>query len=143
MAKTPKTLRIKLPDYLSDRKNWRRAINAAVADKLGKAKVAYTEDDKLEVQVRLHLRDRKLTVLDLDNRLKQIFDALQGFNGHKGKRGELVPIIPDDNQIYRVIVEKRLAPKVDRKALGVLVIQKYRNHPATARAPRELRKKVV
>jgi hypothetical protein len=57
--------------------------------------------------------------------------------------GELAPIIPNDNQIYRVIVEKRLALKVDRKALGVLVIQKYRNHPATARAPREFRKKVV
>jgi hypothetical protein len=57
-------------------------------------------------------------------------------------RRELVPIIPNDNQIYRVIVEKRLAPKVDRKALGVLVIQKYRNHPGTARAPREFRKKI-
>jgi Holliday junction resolvase RusA-like endonuclease len=142
MAKTPKTLKVKLPDYLSDRKDWRREINAAAAEKQRESRVTYTADDKLEVQVRLHLRDRKLTVLDLDNRLKQIFDALQGFNGDKGKRGGLVPIIPNDNQIYRVIVEKRLAPKVDRKALGVLVIQKYRNHPGTARAPREFRKKV-
>ena len=143
MAKQPKTLKVRLPDYLSETKDWRKAINAEAAKAQKKSRVAYAPDDKLEVQVRMHLRDRKLTVLDLDNRLKQILDALQGFIGDKGKRGELVPIIPNDNQIYRIIIEKRLAPKVDRTALGVLLIQKYKNHPGTARAPREFRKKLT
>ena len=62
--------------------------------------------------------------------------------GEKGKSGELRPIIPNDNQIYRLIAEKRLAPKVNREALSTIVIRRYDRHPGTARAPREFRKHV-
>jgi Holliday junction resolvase RusA-like endonuclease len=142
MAKDQKRLTFRLPNYLNDPSGWRRKINEAAAAAQTRAGVAYSRDDKLELQVRMHLRDRKLTVLDLDNRLKQICDALQGFIGDKGKTGELVPIIPNDNQIYRLIIEKRLPPKGDRTMPGTVLIEKYKNHPGTARAPREFRKKL-
>jgi hypothetical protein len=105
-----------------------------------RGKVQYSDKDKLEVEICFHLKNPKLTILDLDNRLKDVFDALQGFVGDKGKSGELRPIIPNDNQIYRVIAEKRLAPKVNRAALSTIVIRRYDHHGATVREPRDTRK---
>jgi hypothetical protein len=103
--------------------------------------VQYSETDKLEVHVTFYLEGRKLTVLDLENRLKDLFDALQGFLGDKGTRGHLVPIIPNDSQIYRIVVEKRRPPKAAAKSLSTVVIKKYTNDRRTARAPREFAKK--
>jgi hypothetical protein len=67
---------------------------------------------------------------------------LQGFIGEKGKSHVLRPIIPNDNQIYRLVAEKRMPPKNNRAALSTIVIKRYWNHPGTARAPRETRKHV-
>jgi hypothetical protein len=92
------------------------------------------------VQIRFHFRYPKLTVLDIDNRLKEVFDALQGFIGDKGKHGILKKIIPDDNQIYRVVAEKRLPPKGKRDALSTIVIRRYDHHKGTARSARDTRK---
>jgi Holliday junction resolvase RusA-like endonuclease len=124
------------------RRGWCRAIHAAIVEVQKQGPVQYLETDKLEVEIRFHLRDRKLTVLDLDNRVKHVFDVLQGFIGDKGKTGELRAIIPNDNQIYRLIVEKRLPPKKDRTALSTIIIRGYHHHKGTARAPREFRKNV-
>ena len=40
------------------------------------------------------------------NRLKDILDGLQGRAGGPKNKGMLEPIIPNDRQIYRVIMEK-------------------------------------
>lgn len=88
--------------------------------------VSYTADDKLEVEVRLYFDDTKLRFVDIDNRLKDIMDALQGHVGGSGKKQRLLePIIPNDRQIYRVIAEKGLPPKQSH-GLGHLIIRKYR-----------------
>ena len=137
MAKRALKLSIRMPNYIADKMGWRRGIHAAVADAQRKSSVRYNENDKLEVEIRLHLRGRRLTILDLDNRVKDIFDALHGCIGEKGKTGELERIIPNDNQIYRLVVEKRLAPKSNRAALSTIVIRRYRAHAGTARAARE------
>ena len=62
---------------------------------------------------------------DVDNRLKDIMDALQGRAGGPKNRKPLIPTITNDNQIYRVIIEK-LAPPKQSHGLGHLTIRKYR-----------------
>ena len=140
MAKRSLKLSVPIPNFMSDGPAWRRALHAAIVKVQDRGSVQYSDTDKLEVEICFHLRNPKLTVLDLDNRLKDVFDALQGFVGEKGKSGELRPIIPNDRQIYRVIAEKRLAPKVNRAALSTIVIRRYDGHGATVREPRDTRK---
>src|SRR5437773_1021687 len=103
MAKRSLKLSARIPNFMKDAEAWRRAIHAAVVEAQDRGKVRYSDTDKLEVVIRFHLGNPKLTILDLDNRLKDVLDALQGFIGEKGKSGALRPIIPNDNQIYRLI----------------------------------------
>lgn len=140
MAKRGLKLSVPIPNFMSDGPTWRRALHAAIAEVQDQGNVQYSDTDKLEVEICFYLKNPKLTVLDLDNRLKDVFDALQGFIGDKGKSGELRPIIPNDSQIYRVIAEKRLAPKVNRAAFSTIVIRRYDRHGGTARQPRDIRK---
>ena len=140
MAKRGLKLTVPIPNFMSDGPAWRRALHAAIVRVQDRGEVQYSDKDKLEVEICFHLTNPKLTILDLDNRLKDVFDALQGFVGDKGKSGELRPIIPNDNQIYRVIAEKRLAPKVNRAALSTIVIRRYDHHGATVNEPRDSRK---
>lgn len=142
MRKQRQKLTVRIPNFMTNSMEWRKAINDAVVEARDRAGVEYSSRDKLDVQVRFHLNGRKLTILDLDNRLKLVGDALQGFIGEKGKSGALERIIPNDNQIYRITAEKRLPPKNDRDASSIIVIRRYSNHRGTARAPRETRKKV-
>ena len=142
MSKRPYKLTVRIPNFMTGSKKWRRAMYEAVAKIQREGPVRYEKTDKLEVQIRFHLQGRKLTILDVDNRIKDVLDALQGFMKDKGKVHRLRPIIPNDNQIYRIVAEKRLPPKADRAALSMVVIRKYSNHPTTARSAREYRKHV-
>jgi len=140
MAKRGLKLSARFPNFVSDGRAWRRSLHAAILEVQSRGPVLYDASDKLEVEICFYLKNPKLTILDLDNRLKDVFDALQGFVGEKGKTGELKPIIPNDNQIYRVIAEKRLAPKSNREALSTIVIRRYNRHTGTIRTPRDTRK---
>jgi Holliday junction resolvase RusA-like endonuclease len=142
MAKRSLKLIARIPNFMKDAEAWRRAIHAAVVEVQDRGNVTYSDTDKLEVEILFHLRNPKLTILDLDNRLKDVLDALQGFIGEKGKSRALRPIIPNDNQIYRLIAEKRLAPKVNPGALSTIVIRRYDRHGGTVRQPRDTRKHV-
>jgi hypothetical protein len=127
---------------MTDWKEWRRTINAAIVAPQATGTVKYERDD-MEVLVCFYLSGHKLTILDVDNRVKDVLGALQGFVGDKGKRRLLTPIIMNDNQIYRVIAEKRLPPKYDRQAKSTIVIRPYSNHSSTVRSIRERRKHVL
>ena len=140
MRKQRKKLTVRIPNFMTNSMAWRKAINTAVVKAQDRAGVQYSSDDKFDVEIRFYLRNRKLTILDLDNRLKDVGDALQGFMGEKGKSRALTPIIPNDNQIYRLVAEKRLPPKKDLAAFSVITIRRYNNHRGTAHAPRETRK---
>jgi hypothetical protein len=127
---------------MKDSVAWRKAIHAAICEVQDRGQVRYSGADKLEVEIRFHLENPKLTILDLDNRLKDVLDALQGFIGEKGKSRALRPIIPNDSQIYRLVAEKRLAPKVNRAAQSMILIRRYDRHSGTAQHPRDTRKHV-
>ena len=142
MRKKRLKLTAKIPNFMSDSLTWRKAIYAAVSEAQRREGVEYSATDKLEVEIRFHLQGRKLTILDLDNRLKDVGDALQGFIYDKGAGG-LKPIIPNDNQIYRLVAEKRLPSKSDREALSTITIRRYSGDARTVADPRETRKHVL
>ncbi len=133
MAKTRQTISIDLPTYQKDRQKWRKDILDIVLRAACSGEVEYDRDDHLEVVVLLYLsKGKRLLIHDVDNRLKDILDALQGrfkgsqFHGSKpsGKR----PLIGNDNQIYRVLIEKQNVPKRYPKAGGKLLIRPYKRH---------------
>jgi Holliday junction resolvase RusA-like endonuclease len=111
MAKTRRTVSTKLPTYLKDRQEWRRQILENVRREAKARGVKYDSDDLLEVEVVLYLkRGKRHDIHDVDNRLKDILDALQGrFRGGDGRKNRL---IANDNKICRAVVEKRPTPKM-------------------------------
>jgi Holliday junction resolvase RusA-like endonuclease len=106
MAKRPLKLSIYIPAYNRTRNDWRRLIHAEVIKSQRKSPVRYEAGDRLEVQCRLYLNTWALAHHDVDNRLKDILDALQGRAGGPKNKRTLAAIIPNDRQIYRVIIEK-------------------------------------
>jgi Holliday junction resolvase RusA-like endonuclease len=125
MAKPSKTLNIRIPPYQNPRNDWRRAINKAAFLKLKEQNLSYTQEDHLEVHILLYSNEKAILKHDIDNRLKDILDALQGRAGGTKKIKTMREIIPNDNQIYRVIIEKSLPP-IQSLGMGHLTIRKTR-----------------
>jgi hypothetical protein len=70
------------------------------------AGVTYSPSDWLAVTVRLVMTDGMLKFHDVDNRLKDILDALQARVGGPKKVRRLPPLIPNDYQVLKANVEK-------------------------------------
>ncbi len=81
MAKRPLKLHIQIPPYKRPRTEWRRLIHGEVLKVQAETSVRYTEKDRLEVECRLYMSEKAFPVHDVDNRLKDILDALQGRAG--------------------------------------------------------------
>jgi Holliday junction resolvase RusA-like endonuclease len=111
MPKEAKKLKFRLPCYKSPRNDWRRVINAVALSAQRETHVKYNPSDRLAVRVRLYMPDAELAANDVDNRLKDVFDALQGRAGGPKAKRTLPAIIPNDNQIFRVEMEKAQPPK--------------------------------
>lgn len=125
MSKRPFKITVRLPPYRAPRTAWRKAIHQAVMERLAESGVAYTDRDRLALAVRLYFSEHLLEIVDVDNRLKDVMDALQGHvGGHGKKRRGLKAIIPNDNRVFRVTVEKSLAPKQSADGRGHLTITK-------------------
>jgi hypothetical protein len=126
MPKRPLKLKVRIPEYAPPRNSWREAIHQAVAAAQSATDVRYLPDDRLEVELRMYFTDARASEIhDVDNRLKDCLDALQGRVGGtktKTQRG-LPPIVPNDRQIWRVIVEKARAPRQARSR-GHLIIRR-------------------
>ena len=119
------TLKVRLPEYGYPRTAWRRSIYRVVLEQKKKTGTTYTKNDKIELSIKLYFGRSKIKRMDVDNRLKDIMDALQGrFGGTGSKCSSVAPIIPNDSQIYRVHVEKQLPPWKSH-GLGHLRIRKY------------------
>ena len=99
-------LEVSLPPYEAPRNAWRAKIHAAALVAMRTAGFAYTDRDWLEVEVQLIMSEDMLRFHDVDNRLKDILDALQARVGGPKSVRKLVPLIPNDFQIVRASVEK-------------------------------------
>lgn len=125
MTKPRQTLRVRLPPYSPPRNDWRRKIHAELFKATAKREVTYCSDDLLELRVSLYFPLQAIGWHYVDNRLKDIMDALQGWAGGSKAQRQLEAIIPNDNQARKVTVEKLIAPKQSH-GRGHLVISKYK-----------------
>lgn len=125
MPKRRLTLHVRLPVYHPPRIAWRREIHRVVEERARASGVRYEPGDELEVEVRLYLPSSAARFHDVDNRLKDIMDALQGRAGGPKSEHPLHPIVPNDRQIRRVVIEKSVGPK-QGLGLGHLVVKKWR-----------------
>jgi hypothetical protein len=125
MPKPKLKLQFRLPEYVSPRNTWRRKIYEAALEAVKKQGVSYPKNGKLAVEVKLYLRGRKLEVHDVDNRLKDILDALQGRMGGSKAIRSFQPIIRNDRQVYRVVITKSSPPRQSH-GLGHVSVKRIR-----------------
>src|SRR3989338_5798009 len=125
MGKRPFTLKARISQYAPSRNQWRREIYAELMFSLNSHSIEYAENDKIELLIILYLGENEIDFHDVDNRLKDIMDALQGRMGGSKKTHKFKRIIPNDKQIYKVTIEKRTPPK-QSLGLGHLLIRKYK-----------------
>lgn len=130
MPKAARTIRTSLPTYQKDRQRWLQKILANVREAAARRGVQYEDDDLLDVEVLLYLtRGKRHDIHDVDNRLKDVLDALQGrFRGYSAKKHRR--LIANDNKICRAVIEKRPTPKVLNNKVedtgGKLTIRAFR-----------------
>jgi hypothetical protein len=86
-------------------------------------RVAYESHDLLAVSLVFYLDDLALGIHDVDNRLKDVLDALQGRMGGPKSARQYEPLIPNDKQIYRVTVSK-MSPPPQSHGLGHVTISR-------------------
>jgi len=125
MAKPRKTLRLRIPEYVAPRLRWRKLIAALAQRECAKRGITYHCNEDLELHVRFYLKGNALEFHDLDNRLKDVMDALQGRVGGPKKQKPRSPVIPNDKQVFKVIVEKAAPPKQSH-GLGHLLLRPLR-----------------
>ena len=125
MAKKPTKIKVRIPPYVSPRNRWRKQLHVEVTKELVSKGIQYTEKDRLELEVLLYFKGTALSFHDVDNRLKDVMDALQGRVGGPKSTRECAPIVPNDHQIFKVTVEKRRPPG-QSKGAGHLIIRKYK-----------------
>ena len=125
MAKPRQKLKFRLPEYVNPRNAWRKKIYAAALAAVEKQSVSYHEDTKLSVEVKLYLRGRALQIHDVDNRLKDILDALQGRMGGSKAVRKFVPIIQNDRQVFHVVISKS-SPPGQSHGLGHVSVSRLR-----------------
>ena len=125
MAKNRLSLKVRIPPYQHPRNKWRRSIHSAVSRAARVRGVSYQPGDRLQLTIILYLDDAGLRFHDVDNRLKDIMDALQGRAGGPKTKRRLAGIIPNDHQVFRVSIEKMLPPRQSH-GMGHLEIRKHK-----------------
>ena len=106
-------VRIALPAWQTPRNAWREGIHAAAAERLAAVGARYGIDDRLALHVCLYMNESMAAFHDIDNRLKDVLDALQGRAGGSKAVRRLAALIPNDNQVVRAVVEKVRPPAGD------------------------------
>jgi Holliday junction resolvase RusA-like endonuclease len=117
--KTRRTITALIPDYERNRYRWRRRILTSLLRARKKAGVKYAVKGSFEVLVLLYLKKGKRhDINDVDNRLKDILDALQDrFGGSKTIRSKS-RLIQNDRQVCRVVIEKQPIQSTGRQCWG-------------------------
>jgi hypothetical protein len=124
VAKRRFSISATLPAYAPPRNEWRRRVHAAVLEAQTFRGVGYRESDQLELRVSIFLGARPLDVHEVDERVKDIVDALEGRIAGRRSRRRIAPIV-SGGQIRRVILEKDTR-MLRGRPFGVLAIARYR-----------------
>lgn len=119
------SITVPLPAYTRPRNEWRRRVHGAVLDVQTRRGVGYRESDQLEIRISLALGDRPLDVHEIDERVKDLIDALEGRIAGPRSRRRIAPIVPSSDQIRRIVLEKE-PRRAQRRALGELAISRFR-----------------
>ncbi len=131
MAKRRFTITAVLPAYAPPRNEWRRRVHAAVLEVQTRRGVGYREGDRLEVKLLLFLGGRPLAIHDIDERVKDTLDALAGRIAGPRSRRRIAPIIPDADQVRRIVLEKSTRV-LRRRPLGQITVSRYRRRRGKA-----------
>lgn len=99
MAKRRLKIHFRIPPYVTPRNDWRRLIYDTASAEMRAQHVTYRADDVLAVSVILYFGNVAIRFHDVDNRLKDVLDALQGRMGGSKAVREHQPLIPNDSQI--------------------------------------------
>lgn len=124
MAKRRFSIVVELPGYARPRNEWRRRVHAAVLGELAGRGVGYHDADRLELRLTLALEGRPLAMHSIDERVKDVVDALGGRIAGPRSTRRIAPIVADE-QIARIVLEKESARR-RRRTLGQLAITRYR-----------------
>jgi hypothetical protein len=125
MAKRRFTISATLPAYAPPRNEWRRRVHAAVLEAQTFRGVGYGEGDQLELRIALFLGARDLDIHEIDERLKDIVDALEGRIAGRRSRRRIAPIV-SSQQIRRLILDKQEHWSQRGRPFGLLTIARYR-----------------
>jgi len=125
MTKPHQTLRVRIPPYKQPRNEWRHSIHTELIKAATAQAVVYRPGDRLELFVTLYLTEGEIGWHDVDNRLKDIMDALQGRAGGSKAVRTLSVVVPNDHQIMKVTIEKRTSTPQSH-GWGHLIIRKYK-----------------
>jgi hypothetical protein len=131
VAKRRFSITVPLPAYARPRNEWRRRVHGAVLDVQTRRGVGYRESDQLEVRISLPLGDRPLDIHEIDERVKDVIDALEGRIAGPRSRRRIAPIVPSSDQIRRIVLEKEPG-QARRRALGELAISRFLARRRTA-----------
>ena len=129
MAKRRFTITAVLPGYTAPSNEWRRRVHSAALDAQTSRGVGYREGDRLELRIALFLGQRPLDIHEIDERVKDILDALGGRIAGPRSRRRIAPIIPLPDQVRRIILEKDTR-SLRGRPLGQLTISRYRRRRA-------------
>src|SRR3990172_10829725 len=114
MAKRRFSITVQLPAYSRPRNEWRRKVHTAVLEAKTRRGVGYQDADRLELRISLALGDRALDVHEIDERVKDVVDALEGRIAGPRSRPRIAPIVTDE-QIKQIVLEH--APRTRGRAL--------------------------
>jgi len=122
VAKRRFSITVRLPAYARPRNEWRRRVHAAVLEALARRGVGYRDADRLELRISLALDGRPLALHAIDERVKDVIDALGGRIAGPRSTRRIAPIV-EDGQIARIVLE---TARRSRGTLGELAVSRYR-----------------
>lgn len=125
MAKRKFKIHFRIPPYAASRNEWRKLIYDAARAEMQVRRVTYRSDDRLALTLVLYFNGVAIGFHDVDNRLKDVMDALQArMGGPKAVRRDK-PLIQNDRQVFKVTVTKMLPPPQSH-SLGHVTIVRHR-----------------
>lgn len=131
MAKRKFKIHFRIPRYVTPRNDWRKLIYEAARTEMEARRVVYRTGDRLAVALVLYFEGVAIGFHDVDNRLKDVLDALQGRMGGPKAVRRHQPLIPNDRQVFRVTVTKMLPPPQSH-GLGHVTITRHREYDRDA-----------